>query len=149
VSLGGTAFYREPCVRTAWARDVRVPAYQMAGAVALAWLGMYIHNVADLPNLTVGSPENTLPGLLWLAAFGVWVALPGRSWPAAPLLAWSALNLVGGFASVLPLPVLPFRPEQSVRHYAFHVLYALAQLPVGILARVEFKRGHHRSQGAA
>ena len=133
----------------AWASGVRLPAYRMAGAVALAWLGMYIHNVADLPNLTVGSPENTLPGLLWLALFGLWVALPGHSWPAALLLAWAALNLVGGFASVLPLSVLPFRPEQSMRHYAFHVLYALTQLPVGILARVEFKRARHRSQGPA
>ena len=131
------------------ARSVRGPPYQMAGAVALAWLGMYIHNVADLPSLTVGSPENTLPGLLWLALFGFWMALPGRSWPAALLLAWSALNLVGGCASVLPLPALPFRPEQSVRHYVFHALYALTQLPVGILAGVELKQGPHRGRGAA
>ncbi len=30
---------------------------------------------------------------------------------------------------VLPLPVLPFSPEQSVRHYAFHVRYAASKLP--------------------
>src|ERR1700730_14475251 len=31
---------------------VRSP-YWMAGAVAVAWLGMYVHNVADLPDLTL------------------------------------------------------------------------------------------------
>jgi len=32
--------------------------------------------------------------------------------------------------SVLPLPVLPFTPEQSLRHYSFHVLYAATQVPL-------------------
>jgi len=107
----------------------------MAGAVALAWLGMYIHNVEDLPNLTLGSPENAGPGLVWLVLLGLWWAQRDRSWPAALLLGWAGLNLLGTFVTVLPLPVLPFKPEQSLRHYAFHVLNALALLPVLVLAR--------------
>jgi hypothetical protein len=121
----------------------------MAGAVALAWLGMYIHNVADLPNLTLRSPENSLPGLVWLLLFGLWWAMPGRSWPVMLLLAWGLLNLVGGFASVLPLPVLPYKPEQSLRHYMFHVLYALTQLPLLGIVRPELRQKRSRDDGAA
>jgi hypothetical protein len=111
------------------------PAWLLvAGAVSLAWLGMYIHNVADLRGLTIVSPENSLPGLVWLVLFALWVWLPAQRWPTLGLLAWGALNLVGGLATVLPLPLLPFRPEQTLRHYAFHGLYALAQLPLLLVA---------------
>jgi hypothetical protein len=37
--------------RTAW----------VAASAALAWLGFYIHNVADLPGQTLLSPETSLP----------------------------------------------------------------------------------------
>jgi len=121
----------------------------MAGAVALAWLGMYVHNVADLPGLTLASPENSLPGLLWLGLFGLWSLLPARRWPTVLLLAWGALNLVGGFATVLPLSLLPFRPEQSLRHYALHVLYAIAQLPLLWFAWAEQRGGRAERAGAA
>ena len=127
---------------------VRSP-YGMASAVALAWLGMYIHNVADLPNLTLSSSENALPGLVWLLLFGLWWAMPGHSWPAVLLLAWGLLNLVGGFTSVLPLPVLPFKPEQSLRHYMFHVLYAITQLPLLGIVRHELRQVRSRNDGAA
>jgi hypothetical protein len=127
---------------------VRSPCW-MAGTVALAWLGMYVHNVADLPNLTVSSSENVLPGLVWLVLFGLWWAMPSRSWPAILLLAWGILNLVGGVATVLPLPVLPFKPEQSLRHYMFHVLYALTQLPLLGIVRHELRRLRSRTESAA
>jgi hypothetical protein len=113
----------------------------MAGAVALGWLGMYVHNVADLPGLTLASPENSLPGLVWLVLFGFWWLLPHARWPTTILLAWGVLNLVGGFLTVLPLPILPFRPEQSWRHYAFHLLAALALLPFLRLVRAEHRMG--------
>jgi hypothetical protein len=65
--------------------------------------------------------------------------MPRQRWPARLLLAWGLLHLVGGFATVLPLPVWPFSPEQSVRHYAFHVLYAFTQLPLVALVRHEHR----------
>lgn len=40
------------------------------------------------------------------------------------------ISLAGAVITVLPLPVLPFRPEQSLRHYGVHLVYALTQLPV-------------------
>jgi hypothetical protein len=44
------------------------------------------------------------------------------------------LQLVGGgLFSVLPLPMWPYEPEQSVRHYAFLALYAFLQLPLLIV----------------
>lgn len=36
---------------------------------------------------------------------------------------------MGAILSVLPIPILPFSPEQSWDHYASHILFALAQLP--------------------
>lgn len=89
------------------AREHLRSPYRMAGAVALAWLGMYVHNIADLP------------------------------------------NLAGGFATVLPLPVLPFKPEQSLRHYMFHLLYALTQLPLLLLVQHELRQLRSRNGGAA
>jgi hypothetical protein len=112
----------------------------VGGAAALAWCGMVIHNLADLPRLTVTSRENTWPGVLWLLLFGLWVAIPRARWPAALLWAWGLLNLVGGAASVLPLPLWPYHPEQSLHHYLFHGVYALLQLPVLSLAQAERTR---------
>ena len=117
----------------------------MTGAVVMAWLGMYIHNLADLPNRSSWNPENAMPGLVWLFLFGLWWAMPDRMAPDRLLLAWGLLNLVGGFATVLPLPFLPFKPEQSPRHYTFHLLYALAQLPLLVLVRNELRIPRSRS----
>ena len=118
------------------------PRYRMAAAAALGWLGMYVHNVADLPHLTLASPENLVPGLIWLLLLGLWWAKPSRTLPAYLLMTWGLLNLVGGFATVIPLPIWPFKPEQSLRHYTFHVLYALTQLPLLALVRRELSHGY-------
>ena len=111
------------------------PRYPIVIAAVVAWLCMYVHNMADLPNLTFLSPENMLPAIVWLVLLTLWWILPDRRIPANLLLAWGLLNLLGGFLTVLPLPILPFKPEQSLRHYLFHVLYAAAQVPLVYLAR--------------
>jgi hypothetical protein len=107
---------------------------------------MYVHNVADLPNLTLTSPENLVPGLIWLLLLGVWCAMPGRAAPTYLLVAWGLLNLLGGFATVIPLPIWPFKPEQSLRHYSFHILYALTQLPLLALVRRELTELRNRKR---
>jgi hypothetical protein len=117
----------------------------IGAAVVLAWLGMYIHNRADLPGLTLWSPENAGPAAVWIVCFAIWWRFARAPWAAMPLAAWGALNLVGGFLSVLPLPFLPFAPEQSLRHYGFHLLYAAAQVPLLALARAELRRHSHRT----
>jgi hypothetical protein len=47
------------------------------------------------------------------------------------LLATGVIQLFGGaIISVLPLPILPYVPDQSVQHYISHVGYGIAQLPL-------------------
>jgi hypothetical protein len=107
-------------------RDVRL----IVAAVALAWLGLYLHNAAEFPQLPPTSPETSIPTLVWWGLFLLWWALPGRRWPTRLLFGWGALCLAGAVVTVLPLPILPFRPEQSLRHYGVHVIDAVMQFPL-------------------
>src|SRR5262245_53661118 len=103
---------------------------------------MVIHNLADLPGLTLSSGENVWPGAVWLLLFALLVLVPRSPWPATLLFSWGLLNLVGGALSVLPLPFLPYHPEQTLPHDFFHVLYAGAQLPLLVVSRREQRRRH-------
>lgn len=106
---------------------------KLVGAAAfLSWLGLFIHNLADLPGQTLLSAETALPGLVYLVVGAAWITWPaGRRVVAWILFAMGLLNLVGGgLLSVLPLQFLPFAPEQSLYHYAFHVLYGALQVPL-------------------
>jgi hypothetical protein len=122
---------------------MRKGGFLLGACVVLAWLGMYVHNRADLPGLTFRSPENVGPAAVWVLCFSLRLAFARHRWAAAPLAAWGLLNLVGGFLSVLPMPFWPYVPEQSLRHYAFHVLYAAAQVPLLVMARAELRRARH------
>ena len=42
--------------------------------------------------------------------------------------------MIGGIVTVLPLPILPFVPEQSITHYGAHVVYTIGQVPLVVLA---------------
>jgi hypothetical protein len=106
---------------------------RVVAAATVSILGLYVHNVADLPGQTVLSPETALPGAVMLVGLLVYFVAAGHV-GAWLLLVWGWLQLIGGAASVLPLPFLPFSPEQSPRHYAFHVLYGVAQVPLIIVA---------------
>ena len=64
-----------------------------------------------------------------LLVLATWRA-PRARWPVVAMLAYGALMLIGGGLSVLPLPILPFSPEQSYAHYLSHAVYAAAQLPL-------------------
>ena len=116
--------------------DRRIPA---AAAVALGSAtgaaGMIAHNVLEFGPGFLGSAETLIPlvtfGLLALLAW----AKPVNSVVHVALLVWALLNLVGGgILSVLPLGLFPFAPEQSLGHYGAHVIYAVAQLPLVIVA---------------
>ena len=102
----------------------------VALAVSLAWLGLLLHNAVEFPNMAFSRPEYSAPTLAWLALFLIWVLVPDPGWPSNLLFAWGAISLAGAVLTVLPLPILPFRPEQSLRHYGVHIIYAVTQLPI-------------------
>lgn len=102
-------------------------------AAAISWLGFLVHNVADLPGQTLISPETLWPSLITAALLGVYSAGLRRV-AGIGLAIWATLNLVGGALSVLPLPILPFEPEQTLRHYSFHLLYAATQIPLLVVS---------------
>jgi len=54
--------------------------------------------------------------------------------------------VIGGIVTVLPLPMLPFAPEQSLSHYAAHVLYTVGQLPLVVVA---WRAAHPATRSAA
>ena len=98
-------------------------------AVAVSWLGLLLHNVADLPEQYPWSPETAYPTVVPVTMLAVRL----RYWTAGTwlLLGWAGLHVVGGgLVSVLPLSFLPYEPEHSMRHYTFHFLYGLTQLPL-------------------
>ena len=106
----------------------------IGAALTLSAGSMLAHNLYELP-LSPVDPQNAGP-ILFAAILGLAYAIrPSASAVAAALLAWGVLNLViGGIISVLPLPVLPFVPEQSAAHYGAHVVYAVGQVPLVVLA---------------
>jgi hypothetical protein len=105
----------------------------MAVAFALSALSMLAHNLYELP-LSPIDLENSGP-IAFAAILGIAYALrPDSKAVAAAVLGWGVLNLViGGIVSVLPLAILPFVPEQSITHYAAHVVYAVGQIPLVVL----------------
>jgi hypothetical protein len=113
----------------------------VAGAAALSWLGLFVHNLADLPARTLVGAETLAPTAVYLALLAG-LASPARRGAARLLLGWAWLHLIGGAVlSILPLPVWPYQPEQSLRHYAFHALYGAAQLPLLIAGRRHLRTG--------
>ena len=107
----------------------------IAVAAIIAAAGMMAHNVFEFGPAFLTDPQTLIP----VAIFGL-LALLARARPdsivvLAVLLGWALLNLVvGGILSVLPLGLFPFTPEQSLGHYGVHVVYALAQVPLVIVA---------------
>lgn len=107
----------------------------IAACSALAVGGMLAHNALELGPAFLLSPETLLPVAVYVVLTS-WVrrASSGTGGRVA-LLAWALLNLVaGGIFSVLPLDLLPFVPEQSIGHYAAHAVYAVAQVPLVLVA---------------
>ncbi len=104
----------------------------MAAGIFLSWLGAYIHNALEL-QVPVWRWEHSFPGLVGLVLFLGWWLQPRRRrlW-AVVLLGWTVVAhlFIGAILSVLPITLWPFFPEQSLGHYASHIFYGVAQLPL-------------------
>lgn len=50
----------------------------LAAGLALAWLGLCAHNLADLPGLTLLDPAYSLPAALSIRLFAGWWLAPSR-----------------------------------------------------------------------
>ena len=110
-------------------------------AVLLSWLGFFVHNIADLPGQSILSPESLYPTIVFAVLLAVWFVPRVRTVATWLLLVWAVLHLVGGAVlSVLPLPILPFAPDQSLYHYAFHGLYGVLQVPLILLCIMRLRR---------
>ena len=110
------------------------PVGLMAVAFALSWLSMLGHNLAELP-LTAADIENTGPLMVDVMLLFAYWRRPSSRGVQVAILGWAGLNLlIGGLVTVLPLPFLPFAPEQTLSHYLTHIAYALGQLPLLVAA---------------
>lgn len=91
--------------------------------------GHVVHNLAEFPPAVLLGPETLGP--LGVTAVLAWAMLyrPSRVTFLAAA-GWALVVIVGGGATVYPFAFLPFSPEQTVSHYAVHLLYAVAQLPL-------------------
>ncbi|HSO70661.1 MAG TPA: hypothetical protein VLQ67_13630 [Arachnia sp.] len=116
-------------------------------ALAVSWLTMLGHNLYELP-LAVRDVENTGPLLMNLVLLvAYWRAGSSRVVQWA-ILGWALLNLViGGVLTVLPLAILPFVPEQSPGHYLAHLLYAVGQVPLTLVAVAALRHHDNVPQG--
>ena len=95
---------------------------------------MFVHNLYELP-IGVLAIENSGPLVVAVLLLVAYLVAPTSMVVLGLIAAWAALNLmVGGILTVLPLPFLPFQPEQSLSHYLVHVVYSLGQLPLMAVA---------------
>lgn len=98
-------------------------------AVGASVGGLLVHNLFEFPPAIVLAPETVVP--VGITIFVGLILLHPPSHSAFLIAAaWAVIVIVFGGGSVLPLNILPFVPEQTVSHYAAHIVYALAQLPL-------------------
>ena len=112
----------------------------------LGWAGLFVHNVGELPGHGIVGWELLLPLMLTLVFVIGWFTRVQRL-AAIGMLSLGVLNVIGSM-SVLPLPFLPFSPEQTLGHYLFHGVYLSAQLPL-IFTTLAWIRSHPRKNSYA
>jgi hypothetical protein len=115
-----------------WTRQQRI---RIIIAIAVAWLGLWAHELYRVPSAFGLTVDGSLPLLAIAVALLAWRLLAAHMRaPAVALLVYALINFVGGILSVLPLPFLPFTPEQTADHYLIHAMYAVCQIPMIAMA---------------
>jgi len=113
-------------------------------ALVAAIVGAAIHDLAEFGG---PAPSNT-GALLVVGASAAWCARSDtrriQTIGAAVLVAVAVTFLIGGaVASVLPLPLWPWQPEQTLRHYAIHLLWAVSIVPLLVVSVGELLSHRH------
>jgi hypothetical protein len=107
--------------------------------VTLSAAGMALHTIREFGNAGLFDPASGfIPFVSLQLLLYITHALfrPARRVAAIALFATAILQLLGGaILSVLPLPFLPFTPDQSLHHYLSHALYGALQLPLLVTSR--------------
>jgi hypothetical protein len=131
------------CVACDKVRSGRTDRQALVGlslAAAVAWLGAWFHNLRESAG-TNGLTADTAAELVVLVVLiALTWCIPHALWPRAILLGCALVWCVGGTMSVLPLPIWPWIPEQSVSHFATHILVVGAQSPLIVLTLVHVRR---------
>jgi hypothetical protein len=90
-------------------QPVAVPT--VIAAIALSWLGLVVHNLAELTDQARLGPATLAPTAVYLLLTAGWLSRLRRV-AAWLLLGWGWLHAVGGgLLSVLPLPLWPYQPR--------------------------------------
>lgn len=108
----------------------------MIPALAVSAFGAWVHNV--LEGIPTASPE-TLSAVLPAVALAVgwWLGRGRVLWWLSFVWVFVLNLIVGALLSVLPVPLWPFVPEQSLAHYLSHLFYGVTQVPaIAILWRL-------------
>lgn len=110
----------------------RIPKQAVVVAAAIAWGGLWFHELFRVPYLLGFTPDGDLFMLPIVAALVYWWLNEGgkRRAPSIALTIYAGVGLLGAVVSVLPLRFLPFVPEQTFAHYFAHVVFATCQLPL-------------------
>jgi deazaflavin-dependent oxidoreductase (nitroreductase family) len=107
----------------------------VVGALIGSYMGIWVHEFYRVPASRGFTPEGLLSLLLpAVLIFLAWWRFPRHIAPIAALWTLGFVHLLGACVTVLPLAFLPFVPEQTVAHYLVHAVYALAQMPLLLLA---------------
>lgn len=108
----------------------------------MSWLGLWVHELYRVPAQFGFTLESMLFHLLpALIIFLAWWRFPRSVLPLYGMWVLGILHgLGGGVLSVLPLPIWPFVPEQTVSHYVVHGVYFIAQIPLLLLAFTLMRR---------
>lgn len=110
----------------------QVPTQVIVVAAALAWAGLWFHELFRVPYLLGFTPDGDLFMLPIVVALVYWWLNEGRKRraPSVALTIYAAVSLLGAVITVLPVHFLPFAPQQTFAHYFAHVVFATCQLPL-------------------
>lgn len=96
----------------------------------IAVAGTAVHDIVEFGH---PSPQNTLPVAVILGPL-LWTSRRTGKRPYALIVVLTIIFVAGAVASVLPLALWPFDPEQSGIHYLVHVVWALSLVPAIVVA---------------